>query len=99
MPMTIKKYIIKTTAKIIIFAIISIIALTLLQSPVIDNNLALGQMENSDALFILMDIYNKVAPLISVIYGCITAIFAGTIIYDTYKFIQNKRKVKENEEH
>ena len=99
MPMTIKKYIIKTTAKIIIFAIISIIALTLLGSPVIKNDIYLGQMENSDALFILMDIYNKLTPIISVIYGCVTAIFAGTIIYDTYKFIKNKRKVKENEEH
>lgn len=89
--MSTKKYIIKTVIKVIIFVIISTIAMTLLQSPVISNKIALGQMENSDELFILMDLYNKITPIISIIYGCIVAGLAITIIYDTYKFIQTKR--------
>jgi hypothetical protein len=92
--MTPKKYIIKTIVKITIFMIISTIALTLLQSPVISNEIALGQMTNSNEMFILMDTYNKVTPIISVIYGCISVGFAVTIIYDTYKFIKTQTKEK-----
>lgn len=92
--MATKKYIIKTAIKVIAFIIISTIALTLLQSPIISNEVALGQMENSNETFILMDTYNKVTPIISIIYGCITVGFIGTTIYDIYKFIKTKTKEK-----
>ena len=94
--MATKKFIIKTATKIIIYAIISTIALSLLNSPIISNNIALGQMQNDDALYILMDTYNKVAPFISIIYGLITALFAGTTIHDIYKFIKTKKNKGEN---
>lgn len=94
--MTIKKFIIKTVVKIIIFAIISTIALSLLTSPVITNELALGQMENSNELYMLMETYNKIRPFIEIIYGFVTALFAGTIIGDTYKFIKTKTNKGEN---
>ena len=90
--MSTKKFIIKTVIKIVAFAIISTIALTLLQSPIISNEIALGQMENSNEMFILMDSYNKVMPIISVIYDCVAVGFAATVIYDTYKFIKTKNK-------
>ena len=97
--MTIKKYIVRTVVKVIIFMIISAIALSLLQSPVITNEIAMGQMENSNETFMIMDAYNKVAPIISIIYGCITVGFAVMIIDDTYKFIKTKTKEKmKNEE-
>ena len=94
--MTIKKFIIKTTTKIIIYAIISTIALSLLTNPIITNELALGQMENSNELYLLMDTYNKIRPFISIIYGLITLLFAGTTICDIYKFIQTKKNKGEN---
>ena len=94
--MSTKKFLIKTTVKIIIYAIISTIALNLLNSPIISNNIALGQMQNDDSLFVLMDTYNKVRPFISIIYGFITCVFAGTTIYDTYKFIKTKTNKGEN---
>lgn len=90
--MTIKKFIIKNTVKIIIFAIISIIVMTWLQSPVITNEIAMGQMENSNELFMLMETYNKVKPFITVAYGCITILFVGSIAYSTYKFIKSKKE-------
>ena len=96
--MSTKKFIIKTVAKIIIFAIVSIIALTLLQSPIISNEIALGQMENSNELFLLMETYNKIRPFIVVIYSCIVLWFTGTVGYDTYKFIQTKLKEKTKDE-
>ena len=94
--MTTKKFIIKTTVKVIVYAIISTIALSLLTNPIINNELALGQMENSNELYLLMDTYNRVKPFVSVIYGLITAIFAGTTIHDVYKFIKTKTNKGEN---
>lgn len=96
--MSTKKFIIKNIIKIIIFAIISTIAITLLRSPVISNEIALGQMENDNTLFMLMETYNEVKPFITVIYSCIAGVFIGTIGYDTHKFIKTKTKEKiENE--
>ncbi len=94
--MSTKKFIIKTAIKILIYAIISTIALSILTNPIITNELALGQMENSNELYLLMAIYNKVKPFISIIYGLITVLFAGTAIYDTYKFIKTKTNKGEN---
>jgi hypothetical protein len=90
------KFIIKVAIKILIYAIISTIALSLLTNPIINNELALGQMENSNELYLLMETYNKVRPFISIIYGLITAFFAGTVIHDTYKFIKTKTNKGEN---
>ena len=98
--MSTKKFIIKTVVKIITFAIISTVAITLLQSPVISNEIALGQMQNSNELFILMETYNKVRPIVSVIYGFIVVWFTYTIAHSIYKFIKIKTKEKiENEKH
>ena len=94
--MSTKRFIIKTAVKVIVFATISIIAMTLLGSPVISNQVALGQMENSNELFILMDIYNKIKPIISVIYSCVVLLFIGTTGYDTYKFIKTKKTEEKN---
>jgi hypothetical protein len=94
--MSTKRFIIKTTTKIIIYVIISTIAFSLLTNPIITNELALGQMKNSNELYLLMETYNKVRPFISIIYGLITALFAGTTIHDTYKFIKTKKNKGEN---
>ena len=94
--MNTKRFIIKTAIKIIIYTIISTIALSLLTNPIITNDLALSQMENSNELYLLMETYNKVKPFISIIYGLITALFAGTTIYDIYKFIKTKTNKGEN---
>lgn len=96
--MTVKKFITKTAVKTVIFAVISVIALSLLQSPVISNNIAMGQMENSDALYILWDTYNKIQPIVSVIYSLIVLWFVGTVGYDVYKFIAQKIKEKKENE-
>lgn len=94
--MRVKSFVIKTVTKIIIYAIISTIALSQLNSPIITNELALLQMEHSNALYMIMDTYNKVRPFISIIYGFITVMFAWTIIHDTYKFIKEKTNKGEN---
>lgn len=94
--MTTKKFIIQTTIKVLVYAIISTVALNLLTSPIITNELALGQMQNSNELYVLMDTYNNVRPFITIIYGLITALFAVTTIHDTYRFIKTKKNKGEN---
>ena len=94
--MTTKKFIIKTTIKVIAYAIISTIVFSLLTNPVINNELAMGQMQNSNELYLLMETYNKLKPFVSIIYGFIAAVFAGTTISDTYKFFKNKYNKGEN---
>jgi len=94
--MTTKKFIIKTAIKVIVYAILSTVALSLLTSPIITNDLALTQMENSNELYMLMDTYNKIRPFISTIYGLITCWFASTTIGDIYKFIKTKTNKGEN---
>lgn len=89
-----KRFITRLTVKIIIYAIFSTIALGILNSPIITNEIALTQMENSNAMYMFMETYNKTRPFISIIYGCITAWFAGTTVYDIYKFIKTKTKEK-----
>ena len=94
--MSAKKFIMKTAIKIIAYAIFSTIALSLLTNPIITNELALGQMQNSNELYLLMETYNKVKPFISIIYGLITTLFAVTTICDTYNFIKTKTNKGEN---
>ena len=92
--MNTRKFMLRLVIKIITFAIITTIIFTMLSSPIITNDIAMGQMENSDELYLIMEAYNKTSHFISIIYGCVTVFFAGTIIHDIYKFIQTKTKEK-----
>ena len=87
-----KKFVVKTTIKVIIFIIISTIAMSLLKSPVITNEIAINQMQNSDTSFMLWETYNKIRPIVRLIYGCIVVWFIATIGLDIYKFIKTKIK-------
>lgn len=85
------RFTIKLVCKIVLYVIISVIALNfILADPIISNELALGQMENSNELYLLMETYNRNRNIASVIYGLITTLFVGTTIYDIYKFINTK---------
>ena len=94
--MTTKKFAIKVAIKIFIYAIISTIALNILNGPIITNELALLQMENSNYLYLIMDSYYKIRPLISIIYGFITATVVVTTVRDIYNFIKTKTNKGEN---
>ena len=92
--MTTKKFIIKIIVKTILFVVFTTIVFTLANSPIIANSVAMGQMQNSNDYYILMELYNNTKHYVSIIYNCITVFFTGTIIYDVYQFI--KTKTKEN---
>ena len=92
--MTTKKFIYKTLIGVLIYTIISMVAIFLLTSPVITNWLAMGQMENDDMSYLLMDAYYRARPFISFIYNCVTVIFVGSITYNAYKLIKAKKEQK-----
>lgn len=95
--MTTKKFIIKTILKIMVYAIISTIILTLLlDNPIITNAIAMEQMKPSDELYLLMVMFVKSKQFISMVYGWLTTFFVGTVIYDIYKFIKTKINKGEN---
>lgn len=93
--MSLKKFIVTIAIKVFAFGIISAIALTLFQTPLITNELALGQMENSDSLFMLMDGYYKIRPWITGIYSFITVLFIGHIGISIFNFIKKLKEEKE----
>ena len=86
-----KRFLIQIVAKVIFFVAISIVAFTVLKSPVITNEIALGQMTNSNDLFLTYDLYNKLSPVITVVYSVITLFFVGSTGFDIYKFFKEKK--------
>ena len=97
--MDIKKFVTKTITKIIVFAFCMIMLASIGQamSPVISNELALTQMENSKELFVAMDTYNRIRPLVTTAFTLIVVMFVCANIRDIYKFIKTvKENVKEN---
>lgn len=84
----IKQFVKKTIRRTFIFAIVMIIisAIAHAISPIITNEMALTQMQNSNELFILMNTYNKVKPIFNALYSCVILWFVCTLGRDTYKF-------------
>lgn len=95
--MSIKKFIVKTVVKILIFACLMVIASSIVQSPIITNEIALGQMQNYNESFILMDTYSRLRPAIGAICAGITLLFTCNIACDTYKFVKTIKNKNEKE--
>lgn len=85
-----KQFIKKMITKIVVFVFIMIVITSITQSvsPVISNEMALTQMQNSNEMFVMMNTYNKIKPLVGVAYFGITALFTYTIVRDIYKFFK-----------
>ena len=88
----IKKLLIKIAILVILFT--AVITFLNAGSAIINNYIALGQMENSDGMFILMGMYNNfIKPTLLVVTYTVTAITSVTLGLDIYKFVKtNKRK-------
>lgn len=85
-----KRFLIKTTTKIIAAVSFLVIAFTLVQSPVLTNEVALAQMESSDGLYIVWSSYSPVVSLIRSVLCGIGGFMLGRSILDIYKFIKTK---------
>ena len=76
--------------KTVIFLFLMIILTAIGQSvsPVISNSMALTQMQNSNEMYMLMNTYNKVRPIINLVYVFVASYFIGNISRDIYKFVK-----------
>lgn len=81
-----KRTVIKTVALIIVLMIISAVV----NHPVLNNDLAMTQLENDDAYFIAWDIYNRVRSALPGVYTFIGIVYLVGIGADIYRFIKRK---------
>lgn len=95
-----QKFISKTAIKIVIFAFLMTIILFIVQSvsPIVSNNLALGQMQNSDEAFVVMNTYNKLRPIFNYTMVGICILFVISIIKDAIKFTKNIKDIENEKE-
>ena len=84
----IKRFIIHTTIKILIFAVIFGIVSYLINFPIFTNEMAMAQLENDNYAFAAWDGFIRFRNLFNSYCDWIICFFAGTIIYDIYEFIK-----------
>lgn len=97
------RFVKKTAVKIIIFAFVMLIATTVLNSisTIVSNNMALGQLQHSNEMYILMNTYSNIKQIGNYAVVGITLLFTGKIASDSYKFyktVKNEKEKNENEE-
>lgn len=94
-----KQFIKRSVIRTIIFAIIMslVTAVAGATMPIVSNEMALGQMQNSNEMFVLMETYNRIKPLFAAAYTAVTVWFVYTICRDTYKFIKTIKPKNEKE--
>lgn len=91
--MSANKFAIRMIIKAVIIVAIAIIMCLVFQNTIITNDIALGQMSNSDEAYLLMEYYNKVRTTTSIACSSISTIIVGSIIYDIYKFTKDKGEI------
>ena len=95
----VKRFIKKIIVKIIIFTLImsmvSIVGQSI--SSIVGNYVAMGQMQNDDFSFVIMNVYNHSKLIFNTAYTIVILWFVYTLGRDTYKFVKiNKNNEKEN---
>ena len=94
-----KQYVKKTVKKLFLFVFLCIIFSAVTQSvrPLVYNEIALSQMDNTPESFVIMEIYNRIRPAINLVYGGIIVWFTYSIGRDTYKFVKTIEHETEKE--
>lgn len=85
-----KRFVIKMIINAVALMISTLIMFLIFENTVITNDIALGQMNNSNEAYLLMEYYNRIRTIASSVYGGICAYIAGITIYDIYNFVNNK---------
>lgn len=95
--MTPKKFIKKTVVKLVIFAFILVVMSSIYQAifPIIANEIALVQMQNSADSFVIVEMLTTIQKIAVSVKWIAIILFISVIGCDTYKFT---KKFKENKE-
>ena len=91
------KIIKKVATKFVIMLILCFLLGTMFTAlvPIVNNNIALTQMENSDALFVAQQSWIRIQNVFYLIEVAIVIIYMGSMGIDIFKYVKNKNK-KEN---
>lgn len=89
-----KKLIVNISIKIIVaFVICTLVSLFLNAfAPTIDNDVAIGQLENSDSNFAFMQMWQWVKTLGHVAYSLTSIVCVTSVFIDIYKFYNSREK-------
>ena len=89
---TTKQFITSLVIKILIFMIVSTAVFVILDAcaPVITNNVALGQLENDDASYVIWEVYNRARQLITILYYGVVVCCCASWGYSIYNFVKTK---------
>ena len=90
----VKRFCAKIMRRVILLAALMIIVLAVVESPIIANEIALGQMDNSSTTFMLMGVYTPLRNLIKAVLWLLIAMQGVTMARDTYIFIKSFNKEK-----
>lgn len=90
----IKRLVIRTLIKILIFSIALGVIDFVINFPGLANELAMGQFENDNFSYGFWSAFDTVRNLFNSLYDLIICFFAGTIIYDIATFIKYNKGVK-----
>lgn len=90
----IKRFIIHTLVKILIFAIALCLITYIVNFPAITNELAMGQFENDNSAYGFWDTYNTVRNSFNSLYDLIIYFFVGVIISNIVTFIKYNKGEK-----
>lgn len=81
----IRRFILKTVIRLFIMVVVIAAVFMITQTPVITNNIAMGQMENSNDWFVVMTMYQRFANIADIIGIVSTVVTLGFIGWDGYK--------------
>lgn len=95
--LTPKQFIVKTIHKTIVFTFILVFisALSRAIAPVMSNEIALTQMQNSSEAFVMVGMLDTFKKIIKSIKMLVIIWFVSVIGRDTYKFTKTYKKNKE----
>ncbi len=91
------RFIKKIVIRLAILSVILVTCIAFLNAggTILSNQIALGQMENNDSMFILMEMYNNaIRPAVNWLVTISTIVTVGFTGYDIYKFIKTKKEVE-----
>lgn len=90
--MSLKNLIFKSINKLVIVFIIYLIGSSLINAfaPIISNNLAIGQLENSDTNWVLMQAWNSFQSIINILGSAICFCCGYSIGVDIYNYFKTK---------
>lgn len=89
-----KRFFTRLLTRLVMFAALMIVVLTLIKSPVLTNEIALWQMDNSNTAFMMLEMYFSIRNILIVIVWLVIFLYVCSIIRDSYKFIKSIYKEK-----